>query len=393
MVGIAVGVTALPTTEFSPATERRRSIPVRTVLAVIGLVLATALLLYVVLQIRQVLTWIVIGAFFAVALAPVVGWTQRRLLGGRRRALATFVVFLIAFILLAALITAFVVPLVSEGTKLAGQLPDQVAAARAGRGPIGDLLQRFHVLTWVQNNQDRIGSFAKGLTAPAAGVLSGVATGIAATATIIVLAYLMVLEGPKIVGGILALFRPATAERVSRVATDCAKSVTGYISGNLLISVICGGLTYVVLLIMGVPFAGLIGLFVGIADLMPLVGATIGGAVAVLAGFIHSVPAGIVVLVFFVLYQQLENHLLQPLVFARTVKLNPLTVIIAILIGVELMGVLGALLAIPVASMIQVILRDVWDHGRGRPKEEPTVGEEERPATAEEAAPALRGAE
>jgi predicted PurR-regulated permease PerM len=94
------------------------------------------------------------------------------------------------------------------------------------------------------------------------------------------------------------------------------------------------------------------------------------------------VTAGIVVLVFFVLYQQLENHLLQPLIFARTVKLNPLTVIVAILLGVELLGVLGALLAIPVAGIIQVILRDVWDHRRGRLKEEPTVGEERRPAAA-----------
>ena len=141
-------------------------------------------------------------------------------------------------------------------------------------------------------------------------------------------------------------------------------------------------LTYVVLLIAGVPFAGLIALFVGIADLIPLVGATIGGIVAVLAGFLHSVPAGIAVLVFFLLYQQLENHLLQPLVFARTVKVNPLTVIIAILVGVELVGVLGALLAIPVASIIQVIARDVWDHRRGQLKEEPTVGEERDPALA-----------
>jgi predicted PurR-regulated permease PerM len=190
----------------------------------------------------------------------------------------------------------------------------------------------------------------------------------------------MVLEGPKVVETSLNVFRPTAAERIRQVGGDCAKSVTGYISGNLLISFICGLLTYVVLLILGVPFAGLIALFVGIADLMPLVGATIGGAVAVLAGFIHSIPAGITVLVFFVLYQQLENHLLQPLVFARTVKLNPLTVIIAILIGVELMGILGALLAIPVASMIQVIARDVWDHRRGRPKDEPTVGVDEEPA-------------
>jgi predicted PurR-regulated permease PerM len=86
--------------------------------------------------------------------------------------------------------------------------------------------------------------------------------------------------------------------------------------------------------------------------------------------------------VFVVLYQQLENHLLQPLIFARTVKLNPLTVIVAILLGVELLGVLGALLAIPVAGMIQVIVRDVWDHRGGRLEEEPTVGEERQPALA-----------
>src|SRR6185312_16683467 len=242
----------------------------------------------------------------------------------------------------------------------------------------------FHVLQWIQDNQDKISSFASGLTAPAAGVLAGVATALTGTVTVLVLAYLMVLEGPRVVDGFTALFSRTTGERIRRVGADCAKSVTGYISGNLLISFICGLLTYVVLLVMGVPFAGLVALFVGIADLVPLVGATIGGAVAVLAGFIHSVPAGIAVLVFFVLYQQLENHLLQPLVFARTVKLNPLTVIIAILIGVELLGILGALLAIPVASMIQVILRDVWDHRRGRPKEEPTVGEEEQPVDGEQ---------
>jgi predicted PurR-regulated permease PerM len=212
-------------------------------------------------------------------------------------------------------------------------------------------------------------------------------------ATVLVLAYLMVLQGPKIVAGTLALFPPARGERIRRVGADCAQSVTGYISGNLLISVICGALTYVVLLIMGVHFAGLIALFVGVADLIPLVGATLGGAVAVLAGFVHSVPAGIVVLVFFVLYQQLENHLLQPLVFARTVKLNPLTVIIAILIAADLLGILGALLAIPVASMIQVILRDIWDHRAGRLKEEPTVGEERRPALADEDQTALPAAE
>jgi len=357
-------------------------VPVRTILATIGFLLATALLLYVLVETRRVITWIVVGAFFAIALYPLVDLVQRRVFRGRRRALATLLVFLVIFLALAGLITAFVVPLAAEATHVAEQAPQLVKDARAGRGPVGDLLQRTHVLDWVQNNQDRISSFAKGLTTPAAGILSGVATGVAGTVTVFVLAYLMVLEGPLVVTGFVNLFPPETGTRIRRVGADCARSVTGYISGNLLISAICGLLTYVVLKVSGVPFAGLIALFVGIADLVPLVGATIGGVVATIAGFVHSVPAGIAVLIFFVLYQQLENHLLQPLVFARTVKVNPLTVIVAILLAVELAGILGALLAIPVASIIQVIARDVWDHRRGRPKDEPTVGEDERPVDA-----------
>jgi predicted PurR-regulated permease PerM len=368
--------------------QDRRPVPVRTILATIGLVLATVVLIEILMTAQQVLTWIIVGAFFAIALYPVVGFVQRRLLGGKRRALATLLVFLVVFILLAALITAFVVPLATEGTKFAGQLPQVIADARNGKGPIGNLLDRTNALHWVQTHQSTIQKFASGLTTPAIGVVTGVATTITAIVTIFVLAYLMVLEGPKVVDGFVNLFAPATGERIRRVGADCAKSVTGYISGNLLISIICGAITYVTLLIMGVPFAGLIALFVGVADLLPLVGATLGGAVAVLAAFIHSVPAGIVVLIVFVVYQQLENHLLQPVIYARTVQLNPLTVIVAILIAAELAGILGALLAIPVASIIQVVLRDVWDHRRGRIKDEPTVGENMEPALLPGTAPA-----
>jgi predicted PurR-regulated permease PerM len=132
-------------------------------------------------------------------------------------------------------------------------------------------------------------------------------------------------------------------------------------------------------MVMGVPFAGLIALFVAITDLIPLVGATIGAVVAMVAAAFHSLPAVIVVAVFVVVYQQLENHVLQPLILSRTVKLNPLTVLVSILLAVELAGVLGAFLAIPVAGMVHVVARDLWDHRRGRPKTEPTVGEDKTP--------------
>jgi predicted PurR-regulated permease PerM len=282
------------------------------------------------------------------------------------------------------LITVFVVPLVKEGTQLADQMPQIINDIRAGRGPIGGLAERFHVLSYIQSHSAQIRGYVTQLGAPTLAALRGAATGVAGVVTIFVLSYLMVLEAPKVIDGFLALFNPQRAERIRRVSHDCAKTVTGYISGNLLISVICGLLTYVVLLLTGVPFAGLIALFVGLADLIPLVGATLGAVAGVIAAFSHSVTAGIIVVVFFVVYQQLENHLLQPLIFARTVQLNPLAVLLAILIGVELAGILGALLAIPVAGIIQIIARDIWDTRQGRLKSEPTVGQDKKSADATE---------
>ncbi len=351
----------------------------RYTLVVIGLVLATLLLLGLAYETRQVLTWIVIAAFFAVALHPAVSWLERKALG-RRRWLATLIVYIVAFLLVGGLIAVFVVPLVKEGTQLADQMPQLVNDIRTGRGPIGSLAERFHVLNYIQSHSTQIRGYITQLGAPTLAALRGAATGVAGVVTIFVLSYLMVLEAPKVIGGFLALFNPRRAERVRRVSHDCARTVTGYITGNLLISVICGGLTYAVLLVCGVPFAGLIALFVGVADLIPLVGATLGAVAGVIAAFTHSVTAGIIVVAFFIAYQQLENHLLQPWIFSRTVQLNPLAVLLAILIGVELAGILGALLAIPVAGIIQIIARDIWDTRQGRLKREPTVGQEKEPA-------------
>jgi predicted PurR-regulated permease PerM len=354
-------------------------VPARTIATAIGMVLATIIGLLLLYEARRSLIWMVVAAFFTVALYPIVSWVERRL--RCRRSLATLLVFFIVLIVLAALTAAFAVPLAREGTNFAGQLPQQLEDARAGRGPIGDLLERTNALQYVQTNQDKIRAFATGLTTPATGILRGVATGVAGVITIFVLAYLMVLEGPKMVEGTLNLMQPERRERVRRVGADCAKSVTGYISGNLMISVICGVLTYVVLKVAGVPFAGLISIFVALADLIPLIGATLGAVIACVAAVIHSLPALIAVAIFFLVYQQLENHLLQPLILSRTVKLNPLAVLVSILIAVELAGILGAFLAIPVAGIIQVIIRDVWDHRRGQVKEEPTVGEDQTAVT------------
>lgn len=352
-----------------------RPVPVRTILTAIGLVLATYLALELVVQVRRVLVWTVVALFFAVALYPAVDMVERRL-PRCRRAVATLLVFLVTAVVIAGLVALFVTPLAQEGSRLAARLPGLIEDARAGRGPIGDLLERTHALKYVREHRGQIRNFATGLGTPAVAFVRGAATTVAGALTIFVLAYLMALEGPKIVDGTLALVDEPRAARIRRVGAACARTITGYLTGNLLISLICGLLTYAALRVAGVPFAGLIALFVAITDLIPLVGATLGAVVAGLAAFIHSVPAGIGIVVFFIVYQQLENHLLQPVILSRTVQLNPLTVLLAILIAAELAGILGALLAIPVAGMIKVVLQDIWEHRGGRPLRLPMRGDD-----------------
>jgi predicted PurR-regulated permease PerM len=179
----------------------------------------------------------------------------------------------------------------------------------------------------------------------------------------------------------LAMLSPPRRRRTEAVLRDCARALTGYVFGNFLISLIAGVTTFVVLLILGVPFRGVLALWVGFADLIPLVGATLGAIPAVLVAFLDSTTNGIIVLIFFIVYQQFENHVLQVQIMAKTVQINQLVVLVAILAGVELFGLLGALLAIPAAGVIQVIARDLWDNRRNRPKDEPTIGADEVPVT------------
>lgn len=348
-----------------PMPMATRPVPVRTILATIGLVLATYVVIELVVQARRVLIWAVIAMFLAVSLHPAVEALQRRV-PRCRRSVAALLVFLAAAVAVGAVVALFVIPLAQEGSRFAGRLPAMIRDAQAGRGPVGNLLERTHALQYVQHHQAQIHAFVTGLSTPVAKFLRGAASTTAGALTIFVLAYLMVLEGPKAISQFLALVDEAPAARIRRVGAACARTVNGYLTGNLLISVICGLLTYVVLLVSGVPFAGLLALFVAVTDLIPLVGATIGAVVASAVAFVHSLPAGIGAIIFFIVYQQAENHLLQPVILSRTVKLNPLTVLLATLIAAEVAGILGALLAIPVTGIIQIVLGDIWAHRSGR---------------------------
>src|SRR3954468_1181397 len=296
--------------------ERVVSLRPRTVAMVSGILVGIAAALWVVWIARQVITWVLIALFLALALDPAVRWVQRR--GVQRRGAAAGLVYVAALLAIAALAAIFIPTLVSQVNKFVDSVPGYVSDLTHGRGPFGFLETKYHVVERVKEavNGKGGGNFAGGASA-VFDVTRSVATAIAGVITIIFMTFFMLLEGPAWIERGFATMRPASHERGRPVGDDVYRIIGGYVSGNLVISFIAATPSTIVLLATGVPYPLALGLLVFILDLIPLAGATLAAVILAIVAFSHSTTAGIVVVVFFVLYQQLENHLLQPLVYGR----------------------------------------------------------------------------
>jgi predicted PurR-regulated permease PerM len=345
-----------------PRPERVVSFRPRTILEATGVLLGVAVALWIVFVARQVISWMFVALFLALAMNPAVSYLQDH---GWRRGLATGALFLAVIAALGGLAALLVPPLVDQVAGFVDALPHYVHELTKGRGPLGFLERNYHIVEKVHSAVTSAG--AAKLAGGASAVLSltrSVVTAVVGFVTIVFLTLFMLLEGPAWWERGIGMLPPASRPRWRNVGHRIARTVSGYVTGNLLISVVAGGSSAVVLLILGVPFPLALGLVVAILDLIPLAGATLAGILLGIVGFLTSIVAGIVVVTYFVLYQQVENHVLQPLVYGRTVQLSPLVVLMAILIGSQIAGVLGALGAIPVAGTLQILLLDWLAHRR-----------------------------
>jgi predicted PurR-regulated permease PerM len=343
-----------------------------TILSILGIVLAVAILLEIIWIARQVISWVIIAVFLALALNPAVDWFQRH--GIKRRGLATGVTCLLVVAAIVGLGALFVPTLVSEVNGFVHALPGYVNDVTHRRGRLGFLESKYHVTERVRNAVQSGGaSSVLGLTGTALAITKGIITAILATVTITFMTFFMLLEGPVWMERFYGLLPEPSRDRWREIGYRIYRTVGGYVTGNLFISVIAGVSSTVVLLVLGVPYAVALGLVVAILDLIPLAGATIAMLIVVTVAFIHSVPAGIIMLVFMIVYQQIENQVLQPIVYSRTVKLSPLAILVSVLIGAQLAGVLGALAAIPVAGTLQVLLGSWLEERRKRPAQAATL--------------------
>jgi predicted PurR-regulated permease PerM len=344
-----------------------RHIPLRTIVATVVVVVITFLAGKLIYRLRDVVLLIVVAGFIAILLNPMVVFLQRH--GVPRRGLAVAVVALWTLLVFVGLAFAFGYPLVNGITHLANGLPEYIASAEHGKGWIGHLISKYHIYSWVQRNAPKLVTYAQSLSGPVLSLGKGAASLVIELTTIFILVLLLLLEGPKLRRGILGNLDPRRAANVTRIAAEVNRSVTGYMLGNLLTSLIAGLVVYVTLLIVGVPFPFLWGLWVALVDFLPMIGGALAGIPTVLFAFTHSVTAGVATLVVFLVYTQVENHILNPVVMSKTVKISPLLVLLSVLVAASVGSLIGgifggfvaALLAIPAAGALQVLTREFWD--------------------------------
>ena len=301
-------------------------------------------------RMRDLFVWTLTAAFLAVALNPLVERLEPRI--GRKPAATVVVIgFVLAFL---GVLVAFIAPFVSQVDQLSTALPKAISDAQHN-STVQRLDHRFHL---AQHAKEHLGALPNVIFGAADTILAGAF----AISTIFFLTLFLLYELPSIGNVILAQIPPARRPRARAAAQHVNRNIGGYVAGNLVISVICGVVTTLSLYLLDVPYSLAIGVFMAVFDIIPLVGATIGSFVVVAAGLIFvDVRTAVILFVIVMVYQQIENHVLQPMIYGRTVQIPSLTILIAVLAGGAALGLVGALLAIPIAATIQAIVLELLE--------------------------------
>ena len=336
-------------------------------------------------QVRTFIGWLVIALFLAAVLNPAVNWLQRRhRLMKRPIAIGlTYLGVLVALLLVVGIFLPVLVDQINGLTKFvstaanAPEGPTEYIKGLAKQNGLGGFLNRFS--DQLADLRKQLGGLVKNLFSSSGQIAVSAAGFVAALATVLTLTFFLLLGSERYVNAGVGLFPEAHQPLVRRLLSQSAGAISGYITGNLAISVICGVTTFFVLLILGMPYAAPLALLVAVLDLVPLVGATLGGALLVIVGLFVEPWKALVLLVFVLVYQQVESNFLQPMVYSKAVQLNGLVILIALMVGAQLLGIPGALLAIPVAEIIRIVVTELLAYRR-TPKEanEPVVASSPR---------------
>ena len=354
----------------------RAELTARSIARTVLIVVAVLLTIYVLYLLRKPLSWLVIAAFIAVAAAGPVNVLQRKM----KRGFAIAIVYIVIMLIPVGLGALLIPPIVGQAEDLADNAPEYVQDVEDyvnDNQTLQNLNEDYDITTKLQDEAEKLPEKIP----DAAGVLSDIGVGLVnslfAAVTILILSIFMVGGGPRWINSFVEAQRPEHAERIERTLTRIANAIGNYVGGALLQATIAGLSAFLVMKILGAPFAGPLAVLVFFFDLIPVVGATIGAVLVAVVMLFVNFPVGLIVWVIFAIaYQQFENYVIQPQIQKRATEIDPFLVLVAVLFGSTLFGVIGAVLAIPAAASILITFNEWRDYMR-------TYGDdgESKPAT------------
>jgi predicted PurR-regulated permease PerM len=338
--------------------------PARVIARNVVVVASVVLLLYVIWLLRRPISWLIIAAFLAVAMAGPVNFFQRYM----KRGLAIFLVYLGLLAVPIGLGAVLIPPIVNQVADVATNAPEYVNDVEDyvhKNRTLNDLNEKYDVTQKLSDEADKLPSKAGDAAKVLRDIGFGLVSSIFAGVTILILSIFMVAAGPRWIESFIRMQRPEHAERIERTLRRIANAVGNYVGGALLQATIAGVAAFIMLTVLGVPFAGPLAVVIFVFDLIPVVGATIGAIlVGIVTAFVNFPIALIIWIIFAIVYQQIENYLIQPQIQKRATRIEAFIVLVAVLFGSTLFGILGAILAIPAAASIQIAVQEYREYRR-----------------------------
>jgi predicted PurR-regulated permease PerM len=334
---------------------------VRNIVRIVLVIVCVAIVLYLLWLLRKPISWLLIAAFLAVALSPPVNALNRYM----RRGFAIAITYLALLLVPILLIALIVPPLITEANDFADNVPRysrDVTRYVEENDRLREINQDYDITTKLEEEAGKLPSRLGGAAGTLRDIGFGIVNSLFAGLTILVMTAFLLGSGRRWTDSFIDSRSPEQRDRLRRARDNMASAVGGYVAGALTIALIAGVATYIVLLILGVPFRGPLAVIAGLFSLLPLVGATIAAILIGVVTLFEDFPTVTIIWVIWaILYQQLENHLIQPQIQKRTVNVHPFITIVAVLFGATLFGIMGALVAIPVAASIQILVREYVD--------------------------------
>jgi predicted PurR-regulated permease PerM len=354
----------------------------QTVVRVLLIIVAFMIVLSAVQKASHALLLIFTAFFLSLALNAPVQWLAKHLPGKRRgnRTIATVVSFLIVVLLLGGFLASIVPPLVRQTNNFIKAAPRIVEDAKNDNSDIGKFVDRYNLESQVQNFSNELEDRLKSASGAAVSTVGKIGSSIFAVLTILVLTFMMLVEGPRW----LRLFREMLPDeheaRADKLAGDMYKVVKGYVNGQVILAALAAAFILPVMLILGVQYPAALVVIVFICGLIPMVGHTIGAVIVSLVALFTSPLAALILLGYYFLYQQIENYLVQPRIQANSTNMSPLLVFASVIVGVSFGGIFGGLVAIPVAGCMRIAVLDYLTSKKiiARSTEAEIIGEEPR---------------